>query len=150
MIQLKQKYQAMRKMMTNNIETLKQKKKDFTATNVSLKSKYDTIKVLEKTTFDKLMTLDQTSQSKIIGLEGDYNVRNKERLELEANNRLLNVDLTNERQQNQELEFILKAHMDHEVMRQQEFEKEILLIEGLINEKIKKFEDVENRKVIPL
>ena len=147
MMQLKQKYQAMRKMMTNNIEHLRQKKKELTANNVSLKSKYETLKGLEKESFDKLMHLDQSSQAKIITIDNDYNIRSKERLELEANNRLLNVDLTNERAQNQELEYILKAQQDSELMRQKEFEKEILLIENMINEKIKKFEDIEIRKV---
>jgi hypothetical protein len=147
MNQLKLKYQAMRKLMTNNIEQLKQKKKELTATNVAMKSKYETIKGLEKENFDKLMTLDQTAQGKIVTLENDYLIRNKERLELEANNRLLNVDLANERQQNQELEFILKSQQEAELMRQQEFEKEIVLIENMINEKIKKFEAVEVKKV---
>jgi hypothetical protein len=148
MMQLKQKYQAMRKMMTNNIENLRLKKKELTGTNISLKSKYETLKTLEKESFDKLMNLDQTSQGKIITAENDYVIRNRERLELEANNRLLNVDLTNERLQNQELEYILKSQLDSEFMRQKEFEKEILLIENMINEKIKKFEEVELRKVL--
>jgi hypothetical protein len=147
MTQLKQKYQAMRKLMNNNIEQLKNKKKELTGTNVSLKSKYETLKTHEKDNFDKLMNLDQTSQSKIVTLENDYVIRNKERLELEANNRLLNVDLSNERLQHQELEFILKSQLEAEQMRQQEFDKEIALIENMINEKIKKFEDIEVKKV---
>jgi hypothetical protein len=147
MMQLKQKYQAMRKLMTNNIEQLNQRKKELTASNLALKSKFEMLKQHEKENFDKLITLDQNSQAKIINLETDYNNRNKERLELEANNRLLNVDLTNERLQNQELEYILKSQQDSELMRQQEFEKEINLIENMINEKIKKFEEIENKKV---
>ena len=110
--------------MTNNIETLKQRNKELLATNVSIKSKYDTLKNLEKNSFEKLMKLDQTSQDKIVTLENDYIVKNKERLEIETNNRLLNVDLSNERSQNQELEFILKSANENQQARQLEFEKE--------------------------
>jgi hypothetical protein len=147
-MQLKQKYNSMRKSMENALEELKNKKKGLIANNVSLKSKYETIKKLEQESYESLVGLDQSSQKRLADTENNYRIRNEERLKLEAENRLLVVDINNERETNQEYEFIIKANEFEENMRMKDFQFEISLVEAMAKEKLKKIDSIDVQKVI--
>jgi hypothetical protein len=55
----------MRKNMEDKIEELNNKKREVTSVNVSLKSKFDTLKKIEKEIYDKVVNLDERSNIKI-------------------------------------------------------------------------------------
>ena len=134
--------------MENALEELKNKKKSLIANNVSIKSKYETIKKLEQESYESLVALDQSSQKKLADAENNYRTRNEERLKLEAENRLLVVDINNERETNQEYEFIIKANEFEENMKQKDFQFEISLVEAMAKEKLKKIDAIDVQKVI--
>jgi hypothetical protein len=146
-VQLKQKYNNMRKTMEGILEDLNHKKKDLIANNVSIKSKYDSIKKLEQESYEKLVSLDQSSQKKLADAENNHRNKNEERLKLEAENRLLVVDINNERETNQEYEFIIKANEFEENMRLNDFQFDISLVEAMAREKFKKIDEIEIKKV---
>ncbi len=138
----------MRKSMESALEELKNKKKDLIANNVSIKSKYESIKKLEQESYEKLVSLDQSSQKKLADAENNHRLKNEERLKLEAENRLLVVDINNERETNQEYEFIIRANEFEENMRQKDFQFDISLVEVMAKEKFKKIDEIEIQKVI--
>ncbi len=146
-MQLKQKYNNMRKTMEATIEELKNKKKELIANNVSVKNKYETVKKLEQESYEKLVALDQASQKRLADAENNYRTRNEERLQIEAENRLLLVDINNERETNQEYEFIIKANEFEENMRQKDFQFDISLVETMAKEKLTKIDELEAQKV---
>jgi hypothetical protein len=133
--------------MENALEELKNKKKSLIANNVSLKSKYETVKKLEQESYESLVALDQNSQKKLADAENYYRTRNEERLKLEAENRLLVVDINNERETNQEYEFIIKANEFEENMRLKDFQYEISLVEAMAKEKLNKIDAIDIQKV---
>jgi len=141
-LQLKQKYQNMRKNMENKMEDLNIKKREIMGMNVSLKAKLDSLKKIEKEVFNKLVNLEQKSNEKLINLENDFLKQNRDRLELEANNRLCEMEIKNEVLKNQELEFSIKSTQKLEEMNQQEFSKNINLLENLTKDKIKQYDEV--------
>ena len=51
--------------MEDKIEELNNKKREVTSVNVSLKSKFDTLKKIEKEIYDKVVNLDERSNIKI-------------------------------------------------------------------------------------
>lgn len=132
--------------MEAKIEDVNSKKREIQGLNISLKSKLETLKKLEKEMFQKFLNLDQKSNEKIIQLENDFLVRNRERLELEATNRLHEVELKNEITNNQELEYTLKSNQKLEEMKQLEFDRQMLIIENMTKEKIKTYEEI-NQKI---
>jgi hypothetical protein len=137
----------MRKSMETAIEELKNKKKELIANNVSIKNKYETVKKLEQESYEKLVSLDQASQKRLADAENNYRTRNEERLQIEAENRLLMVDINNERETNQEYEFIIKANEFEENMNQKDFQFDISLVEAMAKEKLKKIDEIEAHKV---
>jgi hypothetical protein len=137
----------MRKTMEATIEELKNKKKELIANNVSVKNKYETVKKLEQESYEKLVALDQASQKRLADAENNYRTRNEERLQIEAENRLLLVDINNERETNQEYEFIIKANEFEENMRQKDFQFDISLVETMAKEKLTKIDELEAQKV---
>lgn len=131
--------------MENKLEDMSNKKREILGQNASLKSKLDTLKKLEKEMFQKFMNLEEKSNQKLVSLENEYLTRNRERLELEANNRLQEMELKNEIIRNQELEYTLKSTQKLEEQKQQEFEKQMTVIENMTKEKIKTYESVNEK-----
>jgi hypothetical protein len=144
-LQLKQKYTLMRKNMENKLEDLNNKKREVQGQNVSLKAKLQSLKSVEKEVYLKLVNLEEKSNAKLIGLENDFLNKNRERLEIEANNRLAEVELKNENLRNQELEYTIKSAEKLEQMKQEEFEKNLQIIENMTKEKIKAYEIVNEK-----
>lgn len=129
------------------MEELNNKKRDCSGLNVALKTKLETLKNLEKEMYQKYINLEEKSTHKMASLDNEFLVRNRERLELEANNRLAELDLKNETINNQELEFILSNNQKLEELKQQEFEKQLEIIEQNTKEKINEYELV-NGKIV--
>ncbi len=126
--------------MENQIQDLNSKKTTVTGENVALKNKFESLKKLEKEVFTKLCNLDEQSNQRINLLENDYMTGNRERLELEANNRLQEMESKNELQKNQELEYTIKSGAKLTEQKQDEFNKQLQIIEQMTKEKIAVYE----------
>lgn len=137
----------MRKMMDSKNEDLTSKKREVHGLNVSLKAKLDALKQLEKEIYDKLVNLEDVSQQKLHGLENEYFIKNKDRMDLEASNRIAEIDIKNELKTNQELEFYLKNNEKLETISLKEFQEEMSTIESLSNQKTKKYEEINEKMV---
>jgi hypothetical protein len=144
-LQLKQKYSTMRKNMENKLEDLTNRKRDIQGQNVSLKAKLISLKTVEKEVYMKLVNLEEKSNGKLVNLENDYLVKNRERLELEANNRLSEMELKNEILRNQELEYTIKSAEKLELMKQDEFDRNLQILEDMTKAKIKAYETVNEK-----
>jgi len=130
--------------MEDKIEELTNRRRESTSVNVSLKSKYETLKKFEKEIYDKVVSLDERSNLRISQLENEYMKTNKERLDLETNNRLDEMNLRNELQEHQNLEFTLKKDEKIESYKIDDFNAAQAFIELAIRNKIKEFEIVTN------
>lgn len=137
----------MRKIMDSKNEDFTSKKREVNGLNVSLKSKLEALKQLEKEVYDKLVNLEDVSQQKLHSLENEYYIKNKDRMDLEASNRIAEVDIKNELKTNQELEFYLKNNEKLDDLTLKEFEEEMSTIETLSNQKTKQFEDINEKMV---
>jgi len=94
---------------------------------------------------EKLINLEDRSQEKITSLENDFFNKNRERLEFEAHNRLLDIDVKNELHNNQHLEYILISTAKLEELKQKEFENQISIVENMTKEKVKEYETIHNK-----
>ena len=144
-MQLKSKYANMQKNMKNEIEYLNDKKREITGLNVSLKAKLDTLQKLERETYSKLKNYQDKSNLKINTLTANYLEKSNERTELEANNRSQNVQLKNELDKNQELEYSITSTAKQDELKQQQFDSNMALLEEMITQKIKSYEDINNK-----
>ncbi len=144
---LKNKYANMRKNMETKHEELSNKKREVFGENVSLKAKLEALKQLEKEIYEKLINLEEKSQQKLQFLDNEFMTKNRDRLDLEASNRVIEVDIKNELKNNQELEFYLVNNEKMENIIQTEFETEMETIESLTTEKTKQYEDI-NLKIV--
>jgi len=127
--------------MEDKIEDLLAKKRDFTGVNVSLKSKFDTLKKFEKDIYDKVVSLDEKSNIKISQLENDFLKVNKDRLDLETNCRLDELNTKNEFTDHQTLEFNMRKEEKIEAFKIEDFNNQQNFTEEAIKRKIKEFED---------
>ncbi len=137
----------MRKMIDAKHEDLTSKKREVNGLNVSLKSKLEALKQLEKEVYDKLVNLEDVSQQKLHSLENEYYIKNKDRMDLEAFNKIAEIDIKNELKTNQELEFYLKNNQKLDNLTLKEFEDEMSTIETLSSQKTKQFEDINEKMV---
>jgi len=128
-------------------EELNNKKREVHGTNVSLKAKLEALRELEKEVYEKLVMLEQKSQERLHLLENEYLTKNKDRLDLEASNRVAEVDIKNELKMNQELEFYLTHAEKLENMAYREYEEEMNTIENISAKKNKQYEDTVSKMV---
>lgn len=134
-------------MIESKNEDLTNKKREVHGLNISLKAKLETLKELEKEIYDKLVNLEEVSQLKLHGLENEYCIKNKDRMDLEASNRVGEFDIKNELKTNQELEFYLKNNEKLQNITLKEFEEEMRIIESSSNHKTKKLEEINQKMV---
>jgi chromosome segregation protein len=144
-MQLKSKYANMQKNMKNEIENLNDKKREVTGLNVSLKAKLDTLQKLERESYSKLKNYQDKSNLKINTLNANYLEKLNERTELEANNRTQNVQLKSELERNQELEYSITSTAKQDELKQQQFDSNMALLEEMTAQKIKSYEDINNK-----
>lgn len=135
----------MRKNMETKQEELNLRKRDVLGENHSLKAKLESLKQLEKEVYDKLINLEEKSQQKYSTLETEFLGKNKDRMDLESNNKLTDLKIKEELKTNQELEFYLTNNAEIDKNIQINFEKEMSSTENLIAEKTKKYEDVNSK-----
>jgi len=143
--QLKSKYSNMRKKMEDQITDLNDKKREVTGQNVSLKSKLDTLQKLEKDVYLKLKNNTDNGNNKLNTLTGEFLNKQNERNELEANNRLQKTNLNNEIKRNEELEYNITSDDKMNQLDKEEFESQMKLLEDMTNEKMKKYDEVNNK-----
>lgn len=138
--QLKQKYANMRKIMESKVEDLSNKRREVLGSNVALQAKLEALQQIERDTYQKLMTIEETSAHKITALENEFLIKNRERLEIEANSRLAEIALNNEILQNEELEFAVLKEKKLEELKTEHFDKSIKELEDMIERKKKEYE----------
>lgn len=137
----------MRKIMESKNEDLTSKKREVLGLNFSLRSKLESLKILEKEIYDKLVNVEDKSHQKLNLLENEYMIKNRERLELDSNNRLAELDIKNELVKNKELQFFISNNEQLENLILSEYEKEMETIENITQEKTKQYEDT-NIKIV--
>lgn len=137
----------MRKNIETKHEDLTNKKREVLGTNISLKAKLESLKQLEKEIYDKLINLEDKSQQKLQFLENEFLTKNRDRLDLEASNRVAEVDIKNELKTNQELEFYLSHAEKMDNIANKGFEEEMDTIENLSNKKTAQYEAINAKMV---
>jgi hypothetical protein len=140
----------MRKLIEQKNEELTLKKREVLGENHSLKSKLDSLKQLEKEIYDKLINLEEKSQQRYITLENEFLGKNRDRMELESNNKITESKIKEELKTNQDLEFFLTNNAEIEKNIQLEFEEDMVNTENLIAEKTKRYEEITIKMVIIL
>jgi len=136
----------MRKRMEDITEQLANKKREANTLNVSLKSKLENISNLTKEIYIKSTYNEERYNQKFLNLEQDFLEKQQERLELEALNRLQDLELKNEITNSIELEYSIQSTEKMDILLKEEFEKKINFMEYLTKERIKQFELV-NAKI---
>ena len=137
----------MRKIMESKNEDLTSKKREVLGLNFSLRSKLESLKILEKEIYDKLVNVEDKSHQKLNLLENEYLIKNRERLELDSNNRLAELDIKNELIKNKELQFFISNNEQLENLILSEYEKEMETIENITQQKTKQYEET-NIKIV--
>ena len=126
--------------MEDITEQLANKKREANMVNVSLKSKLENISTLTKEVYVRSSYNEDRLNQKFLNLEQDFLEKQKQRLELEASNRLNELDLKNEITNSIELEYSIQSGEKSDQLLKEEFEKKINFMEYLTKERIKQYE----------
>jgi hypothetical protein len=137
----------MRKMIEQKNEELTLKKREVLGENHSLKSKLESLKQLEKEIYEKLNNLEEKSRQKYMTLENEFLGKNRDRMDLESNNKIIESKIKEELKMNQELEFFLTNSAEIDKNIQLDFDEDMANIENLIAEKTKRYEEVTIKMV---
>ena len=130
--QLKTKYANMRKKMENDIGILNDKKREILGINVSLKAKLSTLQKLELDMYHKLKDLESEKNNELNQEKNNFEEKDNEKINLEADNRLKNTKLKAEINNNEELDYKIKTDEEIKKLSQSDFNSEIKLVEDLV------------------
>jgi len=134
-------------MIEQKNEELTLKKREVLGENHSLKSKLESLKQLEKEIYEKLNNLEEKSRQKYMTLENEFLGKNRDRMDLESNNKIIESKIKEELKMNQELEFFLTNSAEIDKNIQLDFDEDMANIENLIAEKTKRYEEVTIKMV---
>lgn len=144
--QLKVKYANMRKKMEDQIIILGDKKREVTGLNVSLKAKLASLQKLEQDILNKLKNLENNSNTRLNELNTNFIERDNERNDVEATNRLNNTKLKATLDNNENLDYTIKAGDRMSKMDQEDFDADMKLMDDLTDAKIQSL-DSYNEKI---
>ena len=130
--QMKTKYANMRKKMENEIGILNDKKREIVGINVSLKAKLDTLQKFELDLFRKVKELEANKMNELNHEKNDYEEKENERINLEADNKLKHTKLNAEINTNEDLDYKIKTDSEMTKLSQSDFNSEINLVENLV------------------
>ena len=130
--QLKTKYGNMRKKMEDEILILNDKKREIIGINVSLKAKLETLQKLESDIYNKVKDLESSKTNELNQEKLNFEEKDNEKVNLEAENSLNNTKLKAEVNNNEDLDYKIKTDDEIGKMSQNDFEEEIKLVEDLV------------------
>ena len=133
--QMKTKYANMRKKMEDQILNLNDKKREIVGINVSLKAKLDTLQKLELDIYNKLKELESNKTQQLNQDKLNYEEKDNEKINLEAENRLNNTKLKAEINNNEELDYKIKSDDEMSKMTQSDVDNNIKLVERFSSNK---------------
>ena len=143
--QMKTKYANMRKKMEDQILNLKDKKREIVGINVSLKAKLDTLQKLELDIYNKLKELESNKTQQLNQDKLNYEEKDNEKINLEAENRLNNTKLKAEINNNEELDYKIKSDDEISKMSQSDVDNNIKLVEDLVQIKGEELNQVHEK-----
>ena len=143
--QMKTKYANMRKKMEDQILNLNDKKREIVGINVSLKAKLDTLQKLELDIYNKLKELESNKTQQLNQDKLNYEEKDNEKINLEAENRLNNTKLKAEINNNEELDYKIKSDDEMSKMTQSDVDNNIKLIEDLVQIKGEELNQVHEK-----
>ena len=143
--QMKTKYANMRKKMEDQILNLNDKKREIVGKNVSLKAKLDTLQKLELDIYNKLKELESNKTQQLNQDKLNYEEKDNEKINLEAENRLNNTKLKAEINNNEELDYKIKSDDEMSKMTQSDVDNNIKLVEDLVQIKGEELNQVHEK-----
>ena len=143
--QMKTKYANMRKKMEDQILNLNDKKREIVGINVSLKAKLDTLQKLELDIYNKLKELESNKTQQLNQDKLNYEEKDNEKINLEAENRLNNTKLKAEINNNEELDYKIKSDDEMSKMTQSDVDNNIKLVEDLVQIKGEELNQVHEK-----
>ena len=143
--QMKTKYANMRKKMEDQILNLNDKKREIVGINVSLKAKLDTLQKLELDIYNKLKELESNKTQQLNQDKLNYEEKDNEKINLEAENRLNNTKLKAEINNNEELDYKIKSDDEISKMTQSDVDNNIKLVEDLVQIKGEELNQVHEK-----
>ena len=143
--QLKVKYANMRKKMEDEILLLNDKKREIIGINVSLKAKLKSVQDFEQDVYNKLKELEKEKKSTLNEKNSQFFEKDKERTNLEADNRLSNSKLTQTLNENEDLKYNIETDDKIGKMSQEDFNEKIKLIDDLVDIKGKELNDCREK-----
>ena len=143
--QMKTKYANMRKKMEDQILNLNDKKREIVGINVSLKAKLDTLQKLELDVYNKLKELESNKTQQLNQDKLNYEEKDNEKINLEAENRLNNTKLKAEINNNEELDYKIKSDDEMSKMTQSDVDNNIKLVEDLVQIKGEELNQVHEK-----
>ena len=143
--QMKTKYANMRKKMEDQKLNLNDKKREIVGINVSLKAKLDTLQKLELDIYNKLKELESNKTQQLNQDKLNYEEKDNEKINLEAENRLNNTKLKAEINNNEELDYKIKSDDEMSKMTQSDVDNNIKLVEDLVQIKGEELNQVHEK-----
>ena len=143
--QLKIKYANMRKKMEDQILELRNKKRQITGENVSLKAKLASLQKLEQEVYNKLKDLENKKNNELNEKNNDFYQKDNERVDIEANNRLQNTKLNQTLNENENLKYNIETGDKIGKMTQDDFDSEVKLVEDLVEIKGQELSEVREK-----
>jgi len=126
-------------------DELSTKRRDITATNVALKSKLENISNLTKEVYMKATSKEEKYNEKLTKIENQFIEKQRERLEIEATNRLQELELKNEITNSIGFEYAIQSEDKNKSFVKEEFDDQVDLLKILIKERIKQYENVNTK-----
>ena len=143
--QMKTKYANMRKKMENEIAILNDKKREIMGLNISLKAKLDTLQKFELDLYKKVKELETNKMNELNNEKNNYEEKENEKINLEADNRLKNTKLNAEINNNEELDYKIKTDSEITKLSQTDFNDEINMVENLVQIKGEELSQVREK-----
>ena len=143
--QMKTKYANMRKKMEDQILNLNDQKREIVGVNVSLKAKLNTLQKLELDVYNKLKELESNKTQQLNQDKLNYEEKDNEKINLEAENRLNNTKLKAEINNNEELDYKIKSDDEMNKMTQNDVDNNIKLVEDLVQIKGEELNQVHEK-----
>ena len=143
--QLKVKYANMRKKMEDQILNLEDKKREITGINVSLKAKLASLQKLEQDVYNKLKELEKNKGNELNEKNTNLYEKDNERTNVEANNRLQNVNLNQVLNNNEDLKYTIETGEKIGKMTQDDFDADVKLIDDLAEIKGQELSEIKEK-----
>lgn len=131
--------------MEDQILNLEDKKREITGINVSLKAKLASLQKLEQDVYNKLKQLENNKGNELNEKNTNLYEKDNERTNVEANNRLQNVNLNKTLNENEDLKYTIETGEKIGKMTQDDFDADVKLIDDLAEIKGQELSEVKEK-----